>query len=89
MTPVKFDQCNVRYGPPEGLAESQVRTIDAFRSEVQTGSMEGSQMTVVAYRPTQQEVEQLQEGGLIYITFMGGLPPHFPSTSFVQATNPA
>lgn len=88
MEPFKFPQFNVRYGPPEGLEESQVRTIWAWHGQC-GGSCDGLNLVVVAYKPTPEEIAHIVSGKPIFISQLGGLAPHFLSTSFEQATNPA
>jgi hypothetical protein len=89
MTPVHFKECNVNFGAPAGLESSQVMTIPAFRGVIGSGSLDGIEVTVVAWRPTERELERLLAGDPIFISFIGGLPPHFPCVSFLEATNPA
>lgn len=87
MTPVDFPQVNASFAPPDGLQESQVHTIPGYIGMVEQGSVEGLQMIVVAWQPTAGELLQLNAGGRIYLTVLGGLPPHFLSTTFAEATN--
>lgn len=87
MDPVKFPQCNARYGPPEGLVESQVRTIHAYEGTVERGSCEGCKMVVVAHKPTPEDIARIVAGEPIFITQIGGLAPHFLTTSFEEANN--
>lgn len=89
MNPCQFPQANARLGPPEGFAESQVMTIPAFIGQVASGSVDGATLVVVAWKPTSEELEQLNAGGAIYLSCIGGLPPHFLTTDFEQATRPA
>ncbi len=89
MNPYQFPEANRRYGPPEGMAESQVMTIHAFAGVVADGSIDGSPIVVTAWQPTPEEIALIQAGAPIFLTFMGGLPPHFPSLNFQEATHPA
>ncbi len=89
MTPVKFPECNCQFRPPPDLDESQCMTIDAFNGQVQGGSLDGVRVIVVAWKPTEAEIEQIKSGDPIYISFVGGLPPHFPAMTFNQATHPS
>lgn len=88
MIPHHFKQANARLGPPEDLEETQCMTISAFVGQVQGGSVDGSPFTVVAWQPSAEEVKELADGGLIYISMLGGVPPHFLTTNFEQATKP-
>lgn len=82
MKPVQFPEANALYTAPVGLDESQVASIPAFQGTVDRGCVEGLKMVVVAWQPSPEDCRQLNNGGLIYLTVLGGLPPHFLSTSF-------
>jgi len=88
MTPVHFPEENTVYGPPPGFAESQVASVPAYQGTIQQGSLEGSTMVVVAWKPTLQEVEDIRRGLPIYLAVMGGLPPHILGTTFYDVTHP-
>lgn len=89
MTPTKFPQANTVFGPPEDLAESQCMKIHAFLGNVHGGSVDGSPIVVVAWLPTHEELNALNMGQPIFLSVLGGLPPHFLATSFEQAINPS
>lgn len=89
MTPTDFPQANCTYRAPKGLEDSQVQPIRAYKGVVKSGSCDGTVMTVVAWLPSPEELLALAHGQPLYLTFLGGLPPHFPTTHFDQATNPA
>ncbi len=89
MSPVKFPEANVMFGPPPDLEESQCLRIPAFAGTVQGGSVDGLQMVITAWLPSAEEIEQLRHGKPIYLSFIGGLPPHFVTTDFNLASHPA
>ncbi len=89
MTPVKFPECNAVFGPPQGFEESQVMKVDAYTGQVQSGSVDGVGIVVVAWQPTPEELAVLNEGKPLFLTFVSGLLPHYPSVSFREATHPA
>ena len=90
MTPAHFPEANMRFGPPPGIAESQVAPIVGHVRQIQSGSCDGAMLAVVAWKPTEAEIAHLAQGGLIYLSCLGGvLPPHFISTTFEEAVNPA
>lgn len=68
------------------MDESQVRAIPSFVDKVVGGSLDGACITVVAWKPTPEEIEQIKNGANIYLSVVGGLPPHFIETSFKEAT---
>jgi hypothetical protein len=89
MNPIKFPQANTRFTAPEGMAESQVHTIEAFRGYVEKGSLDGVPVIVTAWLPNAQELSELMEGQPIFVSFVAsGLPPHMLTTSFTNATSP-
>lgn len=87
MTPYKFQEANQKFGPPDGFTESQVVPVDAFVGEAKQGCLDGSKIVVTAWMPTPEERERLCLGAPIFLTFIGGLPPHAVSVSFEQAIN--
>ena len=87
MWPTDFPQANMTFGPPEGLAESQVRPVRAHDGTVERGSMEGSRLVVTAWFPEACDIQRLIQGGPVYLAFVGGLPPHLAATTFEEATN--
>lgn len=89
MSPIDFPQANARLGPPAELEESQCHTITAYVCDAIGGSCDGTRMVVVAWKPSEEERMKLADGAPIFLTCLGGLLPHFLTTSFDQATNPA
>lgn len=89
MSPVKFIEANCYFGPPPDLTSEQVQVIHAWRGESASGSVDGAPMVVTAWQPSEAELADLAAGAPVYLTAMGILQPHFLSTSFATATNPA
>lgn len=93
MTPVNdpkdFPEANAHFGPPPGLDEAQVKTVLSYCGPVPGGSLDGEKLVVVAWRPNAAELAELNAGGLVYMTAIGGLPAHFLSASFAAAVDPA
>lgn len=90
MIPIKFPESNIAFRPPPDLEESQCGTVHGFTGEIQGGSCDGCPVLVVAYRPTAEELEAINNGACIYLSMISdGLPPHFLTTDFNQATHPA
>ena len=71
MSPTAFPECNVRYGPPEDMAESQVMTLPAYRGQVVGGSVDGCVNVVVAWLPSITDLEKLLAGEPVYISMLG------------------
>jgi hypothetical protein len=89
MIPLNFPEANTRFKAPAGMEESQVGTIPAFAGETKSGSCDGVPCVVVAWLPEPRELEALNRGAPVFLTVLGGLPPHFLTTNFAEATNPA
>jgi len=89
MRPVTFPEANTVLGPPPELAGSQCGSIPAHVGVVVGGSVDGVGLAVVAWLPTPEERAGLAEGGPVYLTFLGGVQPHYASTDFHAASHPA
>lgn len=75
MEPSNFDGSNAIYGPPRGMSESEVRSIFAYHGPVY--DWPGTNNTVVCWKPRQDEIDEIQRTGQVWIVMMGGLAPHF------------
>lgn len=89
MTPTNFPEANTTYGPPPDLEESQCMSIRAYKGTVVGGSVDGSDQVVVAWLPTDEDVDRIVAGEPIFISMLGGLAPHFLTTTFEEAIRPA
>lgn len=89
MTPVHFPESNARFGPPSDLAESQCMTIHAYHGKISGGSVDGATVVVTAWKPSPEEIEKISKGSPIFISCLGGLPPHFLTTDFDTAVHPS
>lgn len=82
MQPVTFPQANTTFRPPSELDASQCKTIPAFVGKM-GGNLDGLSSVVVAWELTDEDIETLKNGDrLIYLTCLGGLPPHMLSVGF-------
>ena len=88
MSPVDFPESNIVFKGPEGLDETQVRPIRGYLGNVERGSMDGVKLAVVGWEPSEEDLVKMIEGGVIYLTVIGGLPPHYLSMDFHTATHP-
>lgn len=79
----------MRFSPPPDLAESQCRTIHAYAGKVVGGSVDGADVVVTAWHLTPEELAALNAGKPLFLSFLGGLPPHFPTVDFEAAIHPA
>ena len=86
MNLIDFPEANQTFGPPEGYSESQVASVRAYVADVKKGNLDGQRIVVVAWKPDENEIRAIMAGAPIYISFAGNLPPHFPTTSFLQAS---
>lgn len=88
MEAINFAEANTQFKAPDDLDESQCRTIPAYTGNIKGGSVDGAQVVVVAWLPNNEELDALMSGEPIYLSCIGGLPPHFLTTDFQQATHP-
>lgn len=71
------------------MEEAQCKPIKAYAGPVDGGSLDGSLMVIVAWKPEPRDLERINRGEPIYISMIGGLAPHFLTTSFEEARRPA
>ena len=81
MTPIEFAEANVVFGPPPGLEESQCASIPACSYQMVGGPLDGCSIVVVAWKPNAEDLRRLNEGSPVFLSVIGGLPPHYVSTS--------
>lgn len=81
-----FPQANIQMKAPPDM-ESCVGSIPAYRAIIQGGPMDGSDVFVLAWRPSEKEIEEIRNGACVYLTCIGSTPPHLLSTSFEEALN--
>lgn len=89
MTPIYFPESNTIFGPPSDLEESQCMKIHAHVGQVRSGSVDGALQVVVAWQPDASDIAKIIAGNPIFLSCIGGLPPHFLTTDFHSATHPA
>ncbi len=63
--------------------------VPAYVCQIDQGSLDGLQLVVVAWVPDVTDLERLNSGLPVYLSVLGGLPPHFLSTAFEEAVRPA
>jgi hypothetical protein len=89
MTPTHFAESNKKFAAPPDMTDSQCADVSAYAGTIRGGSLDGDPVVVVAWQPSAQDIELIAQGNPIFLSCVGGLPPHFLSMSFKQATNPA
>lgn len=87
MTPATFEGQNTEFRAPNDLDESQVMTIPAYAGRIRGGNLDGAPVVVVAWTPSPEELKDLIDGKPIFLSCVGGLPPHVLTTSFEAAIN--
>ncbi len=80
MIPATFPQANAKFRAPKGMDETQVATIPAFVGKWDGGKLDGANIVIVAWAPSKEELEDLNNGVPIYLCVLGGLPPHSLTT---------
>lgn len=89
MTPAPFPESNAVFRRPPDMHEQQCQDVGAYWGEIQGGSLDGQRVVVVAWQPSPEEIAAIQAGKPVFLSTIGGLPPHFLSTDFHTATHPA
>lgn len=90
MIPVKFTEHNCVFGPPDGFSEEQVKSLYCYDGMVNQGSVDGVEILVTAWIPSQKELEDIIAGRPIFLTTMGRhLFPQMLTTRFEDAIRPA
>lgn len=84
MKSVTFPQANTVFGPPPGMDESQCGSVVAFKGAIFGGNNDGTQVTVVAWEPSPEDIQRILLGGPIFMVCLGGLPPHTLATEFPE-----
>jgi hypothetical protein len=87
MTPTFFPEANKPFGPPIDMEESQVATVHAYIGEIKRGNLDGCMFVVTAWTPSEEELKELNAGSPVFLTCVGGLPPHFITTNFQNASS--
>ena len=82
MSPIRFKESNASIKPPDYLTEDQCETVYAHCGQIDGGNMDGSATYTVAWLPGDAERERIASGECIYLTCLGGLPPHFLTVGF-------
>jgi hypothetical protein len=91
MMPLEFKGTNVTFMIPNDLARNQTkaRPIRGRILQVSTGPLDGLAVAIVAYKPNSLEISRLLAGEPVYISFLGGVAPHYVSTTLEEALNPS
>jgi hypothetical protein len=91
MMPLEFAGTNVTFLIPDDLASNRTkaRAIRGRVFQVGPGPLDGLAVAVVAYKPSALDVSRFLAGEPIYISFLGGVAPHYLSTTLEEAINPS
>lgn len=73
MYPSGFDESNGQLSPPEGVSEAKVKTLRVFR--------DGEQV-ISCWKPTQEEIDEIQRTGRVWLGVMGITMPPVYITGF-------
>ena len=67
------------------MDESQVRSVPAYCASIKGGSLDGSNIVVVAWQPDADDIARIVAGEPIFLSMIGSLAPHFLTTKFNDA----
>lgn len=88
MTPAAFPESNRVFRAPSNVHESSCHEIQANVVEIVGGAFDGVPLVTVAWMPTAEELAELNAGNPVFLSCIGGLPPHYLTTSFSKAVTP-
>lgn len=83
MRSINFPESNVNFGLPLELDASQCRPVRAYAAQISSGSLDGAIVVVTAWQPDPIDIARIAAGEPVYLSVIGGLPPHFLSTNFM------
>jgi len=83
-----FPQANAKLSRPSDLADSQCQSMKAYFGEIKSGSCDGGKLIITAWKPSPEELKDINDGKPIYLCCLNGIPPHFLCTDFELAHNP-
>lgn len=85
MMPVSFPESNAVFNPPEGVSEDEVYPVYAFKGQDSTGYP----TVITCWQLSKEDLEEIQQTGVVWLGFMGGLPPHYATVEnpFVSNDN--
>lgn len=89
MQPINFPEANASMSAPPGFSAEQVATVRAFLGHIRAGTCKGNKLCITAWKPNAQELALLNKGQPIFVSFIGGMPPHFLTVTWGQAISPA
>ena len=69
----------VSVGPPQGISEDDCGTIESLQGDiVEVGSFDGMHEIRVYWEPTPEELNNLDQGSVVELVFIGGrIPMHY------------
>jgi len=85
MEAIKFSQANSVFKALSDLDESQCFSIHAYQRIIPSGNLDGAHQVIVAWKPSVLDLERINKGEPVFISMLGGLAPHFLTTSFEEA----
>lgn len=76
MQAVSFDESNACLGAPKGMTPEEVETLSIWRGDLLFHGMDRPVTTVVScYKPTKEELEEINKTGRIWLVIMGATMP--------------
>ena len=91
MMPLEFQGTNITFQLPADLSgqKTKARAIRGRILQLNKGPLDGLAVAVVAYKPSPLDISRILAGQPIYISFLGGVAPHYLSTALEEALNPS
>jgi len=71
MQPSNFDRANTNLGPPDGVGEEECGTLRVWRGSDDIGR----DVVISCWKPTQDEIEEIQRTGRVWLWVWGKSAP--------------
>jgi hypothetical protein len=84
MIPTNFPQANSKLDAPEDEAENHYPTAPAYVGAVKGGPLDGADLVIVAWQPSDEEREKIASGSPVFYVGIGGSFPHYLATEFPE-----
>lgn len=88
MTPTNFPEGTKPLHRPPSMSADQCGDLQVYAGEIEAGSCKGMKVVVAAWQPTEEEKMHIAAGKPVFVSMIGGMVPHFLTTTFSSATNP-
>lgn len=65
----------INMGPPKGVAEEDCYTLEVLQGDISKGVFDGSPFFRSFWKPSEEELKILNDGGVVELNIIGIFPP--------------